>query len=88
MKRGQRSVERRSNRALAATSVQEDTVLCTRTHLESEPSRTIGALEILEPVDGDTTGAGSELQQTRLLLGRPGLDCLPVIVKGVVSYDL
>ena len=44
--------------------------------LDSEATRSIGALQILEAVDGDTGSAGRELQETRFLFRVPAPDAL------------
>jgi hypothetical protein len=45
--------------------------------LDGKPTRPVRALEVLEPVDGDTRSAGRELEQARLALGWPAADALP-----------
>lgn len=44
------------------------------TFLNREPPRAIGALEILEAVDGDARGAGGELEEAGFALGGPGAE--------------
>ena len=45
--------------------------------LDREATRTVGALQVLESVDGNTRRARGELQQTRLALRRPAANALP-----------
>lgn len=47
--------------------------------LDRESSRAIRALQILEPVDRNTRGAGRKLEETRFLLRVPGADALVVL---------
>jgi hypothetical protein len=52
--------------------------------LDGKPSGTIGALQVLETVDGDTGGTSGELEKTGLLLGIPGTDDLPEVLDDLV----
>lgn len=61
-----------------------------RTHLarllNGKPPRPITALQILEPIDRDTTRPRRELQQPRLLLGIPRPNHLPEVLDDVVLF--
>ena len=52
--------------------------------LDCESSRPITTLQILEAVDWNTTGAGSELKQSTLLFGVPRADDLPELLNDFV----
>jgi hypothetical protein len=52
--------------------------------LNSKASGTVGALEILESVDGNARGTGGELEKTRLLLSIPSADYLPEVLNDLV----
>lgn len=44
--------------------------------LDREAAGAVGALQVLEAVDGDTRGTRSELEEARFLLGVPAADDL------------
>lgn len=48
----------------------------------------ITTLQILEAVDGNTRGTGSELKQTRFLLGVPAADALPEVLDDLVILSV
>lgn len=52
--------------------------------LNGKASGTVGALQILETVDGNTRSSGGELKQTGLLLSVPGADDLPEVLDDLV----
>ena len=52
--------------------------------LDREAAGAVGALEVLEAVDGDARGAGCELQEARFLFGVPSADALCMHVSLVV----
>ena len=52
--------------------------------LNRKPPRPVRALQVLETVDRDTTGARRELQESGLLLGVPGADDLPEVLDHLV----
>lgn len=52
--------------------------------LNGKASGTIGTLQILETVDGNTGSSGGELKQTGLLLSVPGADDLPEILDNLI----
>lgn len=58
--------------------------ITTPTLLNRKPPRAITALQILEPIDRDPTGAGRELEQPALLLGIPAPDDLPEVLDHLV----
>lgn len=44
--------------------------------LDGEAAGAVGALQVLETVDGDARGAGGELEEAGFLLGVPAADDL------------
>ena len=54
--------------------------------LNRKPPRPVTALQILEPIDRDPTGASRELQQSALLLGIPTPDDLPEVLDHLVRF--
>lgn len=53
---------------------------------DCEAAWTIGALEILEAVDGDTRCSGGELKQTRLALRGPATNALPEPLDDLIRW--
>jgi hypothetical protein len=53
---------------------------------DSEATRAVGTLQILETVDGNTRSTGSELEKTRLLLGVPAANDLRLLSLALPSW--
>ncbi len=56
--------------------------------LDGEAPRSVAALEILEPVDGDARGTRGELEQARFLLTVPGPHRLPEELDHLVGFGV
>lgn len=54
--------------------------------LDCEAAGSVGTLQILEAVDGDTRGTGGELEETRFLFGVPAADDLMECVSFAFVY--